>query len=109
MKQITFYTVAERKPKHNEEVLLVTTSGFYNSSEFEYATIEYQWEQFDENEGYPTGTDFVFEEDQPQPPNTRLKIVACGNSVAHSLFEDQLWANAEDVDNELFGDQWDEI
>lgn len=67
---LNFRKFSDERPTHGQDVFYIDESEFYGSYEFRYGTVEYQWEEHDERG--PTGTNFLFEEGEPQPPNTRL-------------------------------------
>ena len=70
---LNFRKFSDERPVDGQEIFYIDENDFARSYEFRYATAEYQWEEHDERG--PTGTSYVFEEGEPQPPNTRLMVI----------------------------------
>jgi hypothetical protein len=99
--QIQFYTFKERQPANGQEIVMVRDSKLYSTWEFEFARIEYQWEEFDET-GF-TGTSYSYEEGEPQPENTVLVVLTVGGhrSGGFQAPDDALWTDCKEVEGLL--------
>ena len=88
MTNLVFHRVSEKKPKHGQEIWYIHNSNFYGTHEFKYETVEYIWEEVDED-GIWTGTSIGYLEGEETPSNCVLSL--CG------LDDDTLWCSVEDV------------
>jgi hypothetical protein len=93
----TFNKSSESLPPHGSEIVYIAVHDFYGSYEFKFGEVEWQWLELD-GEGHWTGTSFLYEEGEDQPPNTR-----CVAIVNHASFEEGeiLWAFASTIDKVL--------
>ena len=75
MRQINVYKVSERQPLIGEYVYPLAHNNLYCQSYIEEpAKVEYTWLVIDEN-GEDTGNQYVFDQNEKQPPHTRLAIL----------------------------------
>jgi hypothetical protein len=84
-----FYTIEDRPPNHNDEVVFLSKQ---NSFEVEYfnvriGTIEYVWEELDENGEYNGNSVCYDADDFMDDPNIRLNILISDYSGGHDFFD----------------------
>ena len=105
---LTLYTFAERTPAHDESVLYLHVSRFYESVEPRFARVEYSWFEVDEH-GDDTGNQVLYapdpepndpEPNDPAPPEgcvLRVLFVPEGGGAVCPE-PDTLWCPAVDFD-----------
>ena len=91
---LTFNYFKEKKPEHYEEVIqLINTSSFYTEGFApRQTTVEYCWEEVDE-EGCATGTYCNYNEGDEPEENSRLIVIGCDGMVFE---DDSLWISVDD-------------
>lgn len=95
MFNLKLYTVKERKPNHEENILLFGTQESFGFSylELPICKVEYQWVILDEDEN-ETGTSIVYDANVTPDPNMRLIILANG----YTLEDKDVYATIDDID-----------
>lgn len=94
-----FKRASEEIPPHDAEIIYVDCHDFYGSYEFRFGTVEWQWEEIDE-EGRSTGNSYLYEPDEPQPPDTKLIAIVDHRVIGEDEGE-MLWSMATDIDSAL--------
>lgn len=67
MKTFNFYSISEKTPKHNEDIILLRHRTVFDSEGFEpiHTSVEYQWAIID-SDGDDTGSAYCYEECDPE-------------------------------------------
>lgn len=84
-----FYTLDERLPKNGEEIVFISKHGSFNIEYFDVraGTIEYVWEELDENGDY-NGNSLCYDADHfMDNPNVILNILVADYTGAYDFDE----------------------
>lgn len=95
---MTWKVFGEEKPKHEQDIIWLRVRGDYGFFGFEprEVTVEYQWEEIDD-EGYLTGVGIIYTEGDNPPENCQLLVLAEGFEIQ----ETDLWMAVEEYDRFL--------
>jgi hypothetical protein len=94
---LNFYTIAERRPRHGQELVYLRRGDSFGFVAFEpvEGTAEYCWFGMDEYGDFD-GNQLIYEDDgQPPPPGYRLEIMF-GNRVIDE--ENYWWCPMDEYD-----------
>ncbi len=94
---LTFYTLEEKPPEHNQEIMILKYSSFYSTIESLWATAYYEW--FEYEDGNPTGTQITYDPDSTDiPEGCKLELLIYSDSGSYGIAKDTLWCPACHVD-----------
>ena len=90
MLNLTFYTIEEKFPEHNQEVMLLLKQGLSNEYELFETVVKYSWEEFDSITNFPTGT-YIWKHvcDRKEiPDNYSYRLILIDNNTGEMLTKD---------------------
>lgn len=96
MFNLKLYTIKERRPSHDENILLFGTMDSFGSKylDIPICKVEYQWVVLDEN-GNETGTNIVYDASVIPEPNMKLLLLT---SDGYTLDDKDVYATIDDID-----------
>lgn len=99
MQSLPLYTVKERRPEHDETIVVFGTHNSLGADyiEIPFVTVEYQWVQLDES-GDDTGTAYVYN-GMDNKPEGNIRLILLDTNDGSEIFEDIVYAKMEDIDN----------
>lgn len=91
---MTWYTVAEKKPDHDQSIIWLKVTSSFDSYGFDprEITVEYQWSEVDEQGD--TGSAVCYEHGDEPLEGHRLVILADG----YEMNDTDLWMDVDDYD-----------
>lgn len=94
---LTFHTVRDCKPEHDQEIFYVRIDRFYGTSEIRYAKVFYSWQGVSDE---TSGSSIRYSpEDEANPPEGFVKTICVEDgSSATALLDSCLWVSAADYD-----------
>lgn len=90
MLNLTFYTIEEKFPEHNQEVMLLLKQGLSNEYELFETVVEYSWEEFDSITNFPTGEYFCLLDygSKEIPKNCSYRLILVDQTTGNVLTKD---------------------
>jgi hypothetical protein len=98
MKTLNLYSVKERQPKDGELIFFWGSKNCFGDDYLfpELVKVEYTWIEVDE-EGYATGLQYFYEENQDPPENCKLLLTNKGTEIK----EDEMYSIPEEIAESL--------
>ena len=103
--QFTFRTIKECAPKHDEQIMYIRRGETYGFASFaiEYAKVEYQWEEYDEDDT-PTGNSIIYNGELEVDGCKLVMIIGSRGFERDYTFDDDemLWCSEKEFGDLLF-------